>query len=686
MEYYDEQIIRKSLNLLKPNHEIFEIRILYSNKKVYSGYFSDVETAIQELKTMDLKNANVYFTVNSVDEACYDRSQRDKFSMYNKATTSDHDIKSYDYIMIDLDPVRPTDTSSTDEQIQQAKDLGNKIYKYLRDFGFEKPIFGFSGNGVHLLYKVALVNCDDNKNMLKRFLETLGLLFDTETVKVDNTTFNPARICKLYGTLAQKGSSTKKRPHRMSYILGNQAEVKTTDIEYIKKFNGLYPIEIDKPQEYNNYNPRNFDVEDWLRKYNLNYRKVSMSNGDKLILDCCPFDSNHKGKDAAIFKMANGAIGFKCFHNSCEGKTWQDVRKLFEPDAYEKRQQYEEKQKYKTFNREKKSLVQDNTKGSIWQTAREIYDAPEQEITYIRTGMNDFDHKVGGLMKGGTSIVSGLRGSAKSTWASEIALNAIDDGNRVAIFSGELAGKKFLRWMLRQAAGKAYVKQSGTYENSYYVPKDIENKIIDWLSDKFYKYNNIYGNNFNQIFESCEDIIVKHKIDLLILDNLMALDIKNLADTKYDAQSEFALQIHNLAEKTNVHIMYIAHPRKAMGFLRLDDISGTADLANAVDYAFIIHRNNNDFRRLSKQMFGWKEDAYAYSGTNVIEIAKERENGLQDEFYPLYYENETKRLKNDFTENRIYGWNTDDEGFTSDADLLKQVPFQDDTEDLPFDV
>lgn len=684
MAYYDEQIIRKALSLLKPNNEIFEIRILFSNKKVLSGYFKDVDTAIKQIKTVDLKNANVYFTINSVEDACYDRSQQDVLQMYNKATTSDKDIKSYDYIMIDLDPVRPSDTSSTDEQIQEAKELGNKIYRYLRDVGFEQPAFGFSGNGVHLLYKVALVNCDDNKNMLKRFLETLGLLFDTENVKVDNTTFNPARICKLYGTLAQKGANSKKRPHRMSYIIGNQAELKSTDIEYIRKFNSLYPIELDKPQEYNNYNPRTFDVEDWLNKYNINYHKVSISNGSKLILDCCPFDSNHKGKDAAIFKMSNGAIGFKCFHNSCEGKTWQDVRKLFEPDAYERKQQYDEKRKYQSFNREQKPLIIQKDKGNIWQSAKDIYEEPERDVSYIRTGIHDFDSKVGGLIKGGTSVVSGLRGSAKSTWVSQIVLNAIDDGNRAAVYSGELASKKYLKWMFRQAAGKAYIKQSGTYENSYYVPKEIELKILNWLSDNFYKYNNLYGNNFKQILETCKDIIKTNKIDLLVLDNLMALDISSLSDNKYDAQTEFALQIHQLAEETNVHIMYIAHPRKALGFLRLDDISGAADLSNTVDDAFIVHRNNNDFKRLSKQMFGWKEDAYVYSGTNVIEVAKERENGLQDEFYPLYFEKETKRLKNDFTENRIYGWNTNSEGFTSDPELLKQVPFE--TDDLPFEV
>lgn len=112
-----------------------------------------------------------------------------------------------------------------------------------------------------------------------------------------------------------------------------------------------------------------------------------------------------------------------------------------------------------------------------------------------------------------------------------------------------------------------------------------------------------------------------------------------------------------------------------MGFLRLDDISGTADLGNAVDNAFIVHRVNNDFIRLSKQMFGWKDDDPIYQASNVIEIAKDRDGGIQDYFIPLYYEVESKRLKNSFTENKVYGWNGSGDGFVQAKQ--EEIPFKD---------
>ena len=161
----------------------------------------------------------------------------------------------------------------------------------------------------------------------------------------------------------------------------------------------------------------------------------------------------------------------------------------------------------------------------------------------------------------------------------------------------------------------------------------------------------------------------------------MAFNISRLDEKKYDAQTAFVLELQRLAKTYNVHIVFVAHPRKALGFLRLDDISGTADLANAVDNAFIVHRVNDDFKRLSKIMFGWKDDNEIYRASNVIEIAKDRDGGTMDYFVPLYYEKETKRLKNSVSENKIYGWIDDALHGFSIGDF---IPVYED-DNIPFD-
>lgn len=670
----NEKEIRKTIALMKPNGQLFEVRVIYGNKAMYSGYFTnadDLMRAFDELR--NFADCNVYITLNSINEACFDRVQKKRFEKNAKTTTSDNDIVGYDWLMIDLDPKRPSGTSSTDEQIKKAKEQGNKIYQFMQNLGFSKPLFANSGNGVHLLYRIRLKNSDENRKLIEMSLKTLNMLFTSPEIDVDMKNFNQSRVCKLYGTTAQKGANSDTRPHRMSYIIGNPESIEVNDIKYLQKLCALYPKE-EKPQKYNNYQPREFDLEEWMDKHGVRYRRSTYADGVKYVLDCCPFDSNHKGKDACIFQSRTGAIGFHCFHNSCADKTWKDVRLLFEPDAYEKRQQEYEKQIYSKPNRKQEVKKIEEAEGNpVFYTASDILNLPQKEESFIKSGIHVIDKKMRGLKKGYVSVISGLRASGKSSVISEVCLDCVDSGNCVGVFSGELAPKNFMRWMNLQAAGKGYVEPT-QFDGYYNVVRKYQEKIAEWLGKNFFLYNNEYGNNFTAIMEEFEKKVEKDKLDLLILDNLMAFNISNLGESKWDAQTEFVLSLQRLAKRKDIHIAFVAHPRKAMGFLRLDDISGTGDLGNAVDNAFIVHRVNNDFIRLTKQMFGWKDDNELYQATNVIEIAKDRDGGLQDCFIPLYYEKESKRLRNSAVENKIYGWNKDNDGFSSVENL--EIPFE----------
>ncbi len=661
---YDENEVRKGLAMLHPDGEIFEVRMISADGKTnYSGYFRDGSTLMDALRKIDLRGFNIYTTVNPVNPACYARNQHDKFVKNVKNTTSDSDVSNLTFLFIDLDPKRPTGVSSSDEELQKAKALGNKIFAYLRSLGFYTPMSALSGNGVHLLYKVNLPNTPENTSLLKRCLEVLDAFFSTEDVEVDRKNYNPSRICKLYGTLAQKGYDTEERPYRMSRMMGEPPQpLEITEVGYLEKLANMLPQEPEKPQRYNNYSPRDFDIEDWMDKHGIQYRKASYMGGKKYILDHCPFDSNHNGKDACIFRSDSGAIGFHCFHNHCADKTWRDVRILFEPDAYEKREKWLEHKMYHSYNRDRVREpvhITEEDGSPVFYTAKDILNMPEREETFVRTGITVIDKKLRGLRKGAVSLMSGLRGASKSTVLSQWALTAINEGANVGMFSGELAPRNLMKWMYQQAAGRGRVVASEKWEGYYTVPSQTQQKIAEWLGEHFWLYNNEYGNDFQAIEEQFSKAIEEKKLDMLILDNLMAFNISGLAETKWEAQTAFVWRLHDLAHRNNVHVIFVAHPRKANSFLRLDDISGSADLANAVDNAFIVHRNNKDFYRLTKEMFKWKDDDEIYQCTNIIEIAKDRDGGTQDEFIPLWYERESKRLKNNPTEAIVYGWDGD---------------------------
>lgn len=678
----NEQELRKALSVLKPAGALFEIRMLAARKTTFSGYFTDADTAIEALnKFADLRGVNIFITLNKIDEACYDREQHCRFVRSPQNTTQDSEVLSYDWLLIDLDPVRATGTSSTDEQLEMSKQLAGRVTKYLKSAGWEDPVVAMSGNGYHLLYAIGLQNTEENIGLVHRCLASLDLLFSDDNVKVDTANYNPSRICKLYGTLAQKGTGTDKRPHRISYIVKYPETLKQTSRAYLEKLTEALPKE-QKAERYNNYNPKSFDVEEWMHKHGIRYREAKTHDYIKFVLEECPFNHDHRDPDSMITVGASGAIGFKCFHNSCQGKTWQDVRKLFEPDAYDRRSTDDDIRidegwaLHKKYNRDQRlpiydvpdhdlEEISDEDEHPGFLTARQIFNKPIETEVFIRTGITELDSRLRGLKKGAVSLVSGLRGGSKSTLLSQIALTAVEDGYNVLCYSGELTDKNFARWLTLQAAGKQHTVEDQRYPGYYKVTMDVKDRIASWLGDHLMIYDNDMSQKFDDIMALLRKNIVSQMTDLIMLDNLMTMDIRDLDPRdKYEAQSIFASQLSDLAKKTNTHIMYVAHPRKVSGLLRLNDVSGTMDLVNKTDYAFIVHRNNRDFRTLSADMFHFKADNPMYAGTNVIEVAKDRDGGTQDLFIPLWYEKESKRLKNYAAETWEYSWHNaeQDEG------------------------
>ncbi|MGA2185795.1 MAG: hypothetical protein ABSH47_22480, partial [Bryobacteraceae bacterium] len=129
----------------------------------------------------------------------------------------DADITKRRWLPIDLDPVRPSGISSTDQEHSLAVERAIQMREALRQEGWPDPIVGDSGNGAHLLYRVELPTGDDE--LVKKCLQALARRFDDDQVKVDQKVFNPARIWKLYGTVSRKGDNVAERPHRLARIL-----------------------------------------------------------------------------------------------------------------------------------------------------------------------------------------------------------------------------------------------------------------------------------------------------------------------------------------------------------------------------------------------------------------------------------------------------------------------------------
>ena len=659
----DERTIRRWFDVFKNGKDLVEIRVSGGGKRgMRSGYFTDVETLIQAIRPLDA--CSIYWTLNHLNDACYSREQRDKIIDYPKSTTSDNDVTGRDFVLIDIDPQRPADTNSTDKELADARAVGNKVFEFLRNEGFNAPICCMSGNGVHLLLKCSLANNPENTTLVKDFLAVLDMLFSTETVKVDTNVFNAGRICKLYGTYSRKGSpNDPTRPQRISGMSFVPDVYKENDKAYFEKVAAMLP-KPESPNRLNGYSSEPFDLEQFISKHGIEIAKVShFSGGVKYVLSHCPFDENHKAPDAALFRMSHGGIGFKCMHNSCSQYHWHDFRLLYEPDAYTKTDLYESRQKRDYYSKSPKKEVivvpEDVTKGKKWLQMSDVRWVDPSNLPFVPTGIAELDKRIMGLMLGDVTVLSGLSGAGKTSIIDTFLLNVVDRGYHAAVWSGELQDFRFQSWIDQVAAGRNYVKPKPGYKNLYFAPQNVCEKINKWLDGKLWLYNNgAYGSKWGQLFADIKECVGKNNIQLVVLDNLMALDISEYQGEKNERQSLFINDVKEIAKRENIHDILVCHPRKEMSFqlLRMDSISGTADLTNLADNCIIIHRVGNDFEKRATAFWGAARVSEMMSYDAVIEVAKNRMFGVKDFALGLFYEQESRRLKESFAENVIYGW------------------------------
>lgn len=312
------------------------------------------------------------------------------------------------------------------------------------------------------------------------------------------------------------------------------------------------------------------------------------------------------------------------------------------------------------------------TEEPLFYTSMQIKTIKRDLSQVVSSGIDLIDKRIIGFNLGELSVWSGSNGSGKSSVLSQLAIESIDNNFKVALFSGELREDRVLNWLQLQACGKNYSKKT-QYENYYIVPDDVKGKVNAWLEKKLYIYNNQKGARVEDVLKAIDKCIEDNKIKVVIIDNLMALDLNSVVGEKYEKQTNLVIALSQLAKKRNVHIHFVAHPRKSLGFLRKQDISGTADITNLADNVFIVHRVNNDFKRAIKEYLGIKEGNPILEYNNVIEICKNRDIGISDEFIGLYFERESKRFLNTQKEIKVYGWEKDKNGFIKTDNI--ELPF-----------
>ena len=675
MKTIDSEEIRKWHSLFRGDGGLFEIRLL--GDKVLSGYFTDVETAIKSITPLDkMQIYQVYFTVNNIHPGCSSREQFNRFLPVKGTATSKNDIMRRVFLPIDIDVQRPSGISSTEEEKEYAHRKAADVYRFLSECGFPEPVVCDSSSGYHLYYPIDLPNTGESETLVKRLFGVLSARFTDERVKVDAQVGDANRIMRLPGTWGRKGHDTAERPHRMARIVKSPASLNRVGMAFLSAFADRYQVKEGRPV-HSSGEP--FDLRAFISRHGLRVRnEASWGSGTKFVLEECPFDSAHHAPDSALFLSAQGTVGFKCFHDSCAHHDWHELRHMLEPDAYPR---------LFTPQQARRHVVREETEeiGKKWLSLTDVEDLSLDSLPRIHTGFEKIDKSLGGgLFFSETTIVSGINGSGKSSWLNTLILNAVEDGHKAALWTGELQPSRLKRWLVQAAAGDGRVQESTLSPGKYCVPQAVSERICRWLDGKFLLYNNGYSSSHARLLAAMEEPASKG-FKLFILDNLFAMDLDGLGTDENARQKALILSLVEFAKRHEVHVVLVAHPRKVVSFLRKEDILGSSALQNAVDNIFIIHRYGEDFKKRVGEYFDPSYSARFDGFGNVLEICKNREFGAVEVMVGMHYSMKSRRFSDSLTE-KPYGWDAPPVQAIIEYrnETMPFEPFNPSTDTIPF--
>lgn len=354
--------IRRFVELLFQPGDVFEVRAPDCRERrdaryafTCSGYFTyeTLDAAVAAIAELDRSGTapGIYVTMNPVAPALLARVAN-RIKPRVRETTQDKDIVHRRWLLIDVDPVRPAGICSTDAELALAFERARVVVEYLTSVGWPAPIQAMSGNGYHLLYRIDLPA--DDGALVKSVLAALADRFTDDTVAVDRSVHNAARIVKVVGTMSRKGddlrdvAALEDRPHRRSEIVAAPDEIDAVPEERLRAVAHARGGPCDAPRPNvaapaangGGANGR-FDctpegVRAWLEAHGVAV-KGCRRNGDKtlLLLERCPINPeivSTGGSDIAVLVGDDGKLAYCNLHNRGQAYTWHDLRRAIDPE------------------------------------------------------------------------------------------------------------------------------------------------------------------------------------------------------------------------------------------------------------------------------------------------------------------------------------------------------------------
>ena len=205
-----QEEIRKGVKALFRSGDIVEVRAFHPAGFRSVGRYPVGWDLVRAIEKADLDGNNVYYLLNPTGLAPLPIGA-------GQSGTKEGDVPRRRHFLLDWDPIR-TNKISTDEQHQAALDQAVRAREFLVSEGWTGIVTASSGNGVHLLVPVDLVNTEASKELVRRTQRTIASKFNNDKVECE-CFCDAARITRAYGTLNRKSRETTELKWRRSGLL-----------------------------------------------------------------------------------------------------------------------------------------------------------------------------------------------------------------------------------------------------------------------------------------------------------------------------------------------------------------------------------------------------------------------------------------------------------------------------------
>ena len=338
----DLQEIRTTIATLHEPNALVELCAI-CKEGVDSGYFTDHDELAREAKRLSDsgKYPGVYITVNPVkpDVPMLKGIETNRMYYHVASRTKDEDIAKRVWFPLDIDPLRPSNTSATLRQKAATSWCKTStIGLLMHEWHMPEPIIADSGNGFYAIYPTDEPNDAATawvfKNATKAIAEKCSI---PDVANIDAGSHNASHLIKLFGTMARKGADTSETPHRFSHLSGVPKNLRIVTRDRLEKLANAASTK-KSPQTGKAGTALASKVEDFLKRAAIDVKSTHelSDGGKKWVLAQCWFIPEHK--DAAVFTNSGGALTYCCFHQSCGHNTnrWQEFLESVEAKVGER--------------------------------------------------------------------------------------------------------------------------------------------------------------------------------------------------------------------------------------------------------------------------------------------------------------------------------------------------------------